>query len=67
MNTKALIQPKFNLLEKKYLASRIACLILTTLLIMYLLPIPSHGITALLISGGLAVLLTIQFFRQSPA
>lgn len=65
MNANVLILPKINLLEKKYLASRIACLVLTVLLVMYLLPIPTRGLMASLISGGLAVLLTIPFIFQS--
>lgn len=65
MNAIILALPKINLFEKKYLASRIACLILTTVLLMYLLPISTRGLVASLISGGLAIMLAIQFFRQS--
>lgn len=57
--------PKYNLIEKKYLASRIACLVLTVLLLMYLLPLSTRGLVASIISGGLAILLAIQFFYQS--
>jgi hypothetical protein len=57
--------PKFNLFEKKYLTSRIACLVLTALLLMYLLPLSTRGLVASIIGGGLAILLAIQFFYQS--
>ncbi len=33
--------------------------------IMYLLPLPTRGLVASIISGGLAILLAIQFFYQS--
>ncbi len=64
MNANILSIPKFNLLEQKYLASRIACFVLTVLLIMYLLPLPTRGLVASIISGVMALLLTIQFFLQ---
>ena len=65
MNAQNLAFPKINLLEKKYLASRISCLILIGLLLMYLLPLTTRGLTASLISGGFAIVLAIHFFIQS--
>lgn len=66
MSVKALFQPRFNLLEKKYVASRIACLVLASLLVMYLFPLQTRGVIVSLISGGFAILFIVQFFRQSP-
>ncbi len=56
---------KINLFEKKYLASRIACLLLASVLLMYLLPVSTRGLVASLISGGLAFLLLVQFVFQN--
>ena len=66
MNMQNLTLQKINLLEKKNLASRISCLILIGLLIMYLLPLTTLGLAASLIAGGFAALiLAIHFFIQS--
>lgn len=64
MNAQNLALLKINLLEKKNLAGRVACLILIGLLIMYLLPLATRGLTASLIAGGFALILSIQFFIQ---
>lgn len=64
MNATISTSSKINLLEKKYLASRITCLVLTTLLVMYLLPISTRGLTATIVSGSLALFFSIQFFFQ---
>ena len=64
MSAKILTQQTFNLLEKKYIPSRFACLALTALLIIYLIPF-TRGIEASIFAGTLAVVFVLQFFRQS--
>lgn len=62
MNAQMLLSQKFNLFEKKYLASRIACLVFIVAGILYLrggLPL-----TATLITVGTITLFTAQFVFQ---
>ncbi|MEN8115591.1 MAG: hypothetical protein ABFS16_01350 [Bacteroidota bacterium] len=65
MSARILNLPKVNLLERKYIPSRIACFALSALLILYLIPRPDL-IAPLIIAGSLTVLLIIQFFYQNP-
>jgi len=63
MNSPIFSIPKFNLFEKKYLASRFTCVILTVILIMSMLP--PRGVITPIICGVLVISLIIQFFYQS--
>ena len=64
MKAKIAVPENFDLLDKKYLPSRIACLILFIVLLAYLIP-RTDLLGPSILSGGLAVLFIVQFFRQN--
>lgn len=53
-----------SILEKKYIPSRFACLALSALFVMYLIPF-DRGIGASIFAGTFIVVFIFQFFRQS--
>lgn len=62
MNAKALVAPKINLFEKPFLASRIACIVFISMLLMYV--VGTTGIGAFAVCLSLILLFGIQFIFQ---
>lgn len=66
MNTQTLISPKFNLFEKRYLASRIACVVFFVLAFLYLFESQKPAGASFAVYCTMA-LLTVQFVFQFKA